>query len=111
MADGQEENTMSVHVVETAALKTFSPEGVHSTPMLDTGKVRARLLNLNVSQAVAPCQMPSPVLYYVIEGQGYMRVDREQAELQAGSLVVVPADAVRTILAAEPMLVLAVQVL
>lgn len=102
---------MTLHIITTEGLKAFSPDGVHSALLLDTGKVRALLLNLNVGQAVAPCQMPSPVLYYVIEGQGHLRSDRERAELRAGSLVVVPAGAVRTISAVEPMHVLAVQVL
>ncbi len=102
---------MTYHIVETGGLESFSADGVRSTPLLDTGQVRALLLNLAAGQAVAPCEMPMTVLYYVIEGQGHLRVDGEQAELRNGSLAVVPADAVRAISAAEPMRVLAVQVL
>ena len=102
---------MTYHIVETGGLESFSADGVRPTPLLDSGEVRALLLNLAAGQAVAPCQMPSTVLYYVIEGQGHLRVDGEQAELRNGSLAVVPADAVRAISAAEPMRVLAVQVL
>ena len=102
---------MNIHVVETNNLKDFSLDGARSTPLLDAGKVRALLLNLETGQAVAPCQMSVPVLYYVVEGQGRLRVGDEQARLQAGSLVVVPAEAVRNIAADERMRVLAVQVL
>jgi len=102
---------MNIHVVETNNLKDFSLDGARSTPLLDAGKVRALLLNLEAGQAVAPCKMSATVLYYVIEGQGRLRVGDEQARLQAGSLVVVPAEAVRSIVADERMRVLAVQVL
>jgi quercetin dioxygenase-like cupin family protein len=104
---------MTIHIVETRDVMNASPDGaaVTPTPLIDADDVRALLLNLAAGQSVAPCRMSSPVLYYVIEGQGYLRVDDEQAGLQAGSLVVVPAGAVRAISAADPLRVLAVQVL
>jgi len=102
---------VNIHVVGTNNLKDFSLDGARSTPLLDAGKVRALLLNLEAGQAVAPCQMSVMVLYYVVEGQGRLRVGDEQARLQAGSLVVVPAEAVRSIAADDRMRVLAVQVL
>ena len=103
---------MSIDIVETNRLKDFSPDAVRSTPLLDAGKVRALLLNLGAGQSVAPCQMSATVLYYVIEGHGYLRVNGEPAaELQTGSLAVVPAGAVRAISAAEQIRVLAVQAL
>jgi len=93
-------------------MKVFSLDGVHPTPLLDAGPVRAVLLNLGAGQSVAPCQMSATVLYYVIEGHGHLRVNGEPpAELHTGSLAVVPAGAVRAISAAEQMRVLAVQVL
>ena len=100
---------MTLRIVDTSSLTGFSSDGVLSTPLLDAGKVRALLLNLEAGQAVAPCQMSTTVLYYVIEGQGHLRVEGEQAELHTGSLVLVPAKAVRVISAAEPMRVLAIQ--
>jgi quercetin dioxygenase-like cupin family protein len=102
---------MSIDIVETNRLKDFSPDAVRSTPLLDAGKVRALLLNLGAGQSVAPCQMSATVLYYVVEGQGHLRVADEQAELHAGSVAVVPAGAVRSISAAGRMRVLAVQAL
>jgi quercetin dioxygenase-like cupin family protein len=102
---------MNIDIVETNNLKDFSLDGVRSTPLLDTGKVHALLLNLETGQAGLPCQMSVPVMYFVIEGQGRLRVGDEQAGLQTGSLVVVPAEAVRSIVADERMHVLVVQVL
>jgi len=102
---------MSVHVVETIALQDFSPNGARATPLLDAGKVRALLLNLEAGQSVAPCQMPMSVVYCVIEGHGSLRVMDEQVGLATGALTVVPAGAIRSISAAERMRVLAVQAL
>jgi len=50
-------------------------------------------------------------LYYVVEGQGLLYVENEQAELQTGSLVVVPPGTTRSISATTQMRVLAVQLL
>jgi quercetin dioxygenase-like cupin family protein len=102
---------MNIQIVETCNLKDFSLDGVRSTPLLDDGKVRALLLNLEAGQAVTPCQMSVPVMYHVIEGQGRLHVGDEEAGLQTGSLIVVPAKAVRSIAADERMRVLAVQLL
>jgi len=104
---------MAIRIVQIEEVKNLRAGGasVAPTPLIDTDTVRALLLNLAAGQAVAPCQMPTTVLYYVIEGKGHLRVEGEQAELQTGSLVLVPAKAVRVISAAEPMRVLAVQVL
>jgi len=100
---------MTLHIVETDNQKGLASDQVHATPLVNTNDVRALLLNLAAGQAVAPCQMPCTVLYYVIEGQGSLQVDDEQARLKTGSLTVVPAGAVRAISAAEPMCVLAIQ--
>jgi len=100
---------MTLHIVETDDGWGSSPDGAHVTPLIDTDKVGALLLRLAASQSVAPCQMPTAVLYYVIEGQGRLRVGDEQAELKTGSLTVVPAGAVRAISAIGEMRVLAVQ--
>lgn len=80
-------------------------------PLVETDRVRALLLNLTVGESVGPCEMPTTVLYYVIRGQGHLRVGDEQTGIRDGSLAVVPAGVVRTVSADEPMRVLAVQVL
>ena len=105
---------MTIQIVETKDLKDFLPDGVGitPTPLIDAAKARALLLNLAAGQSVGPCQMSAAtVLYYVVEGQGHLRVDDEQAKLQTGSLVVVPAGAVRAISAAGQMRILAVKIL
>ena len=102
---------MNIQIIETNDIKEFSPDGIHSTPLLDDNNVRTLLLNLDTNQVVGPCQMDVPVIYYVIEGQGHLRVGDEQAKLQTGSLIVVPAEEVRSIAADTRMRVLAVQLL
>jgi quercetin dioxygenase-like cupin family protein len=100
---------MTLRIVGTDELRGFPSDQVHVTPLVDTDEVRALLLHLDAGQSVAPCQMACAVLYYVIEGQGQLQVGDELAGLCTGSLVVVPAGAVRVISAAKPMRVLAVQ--
>ena len=97
---------MSIDVVETSDLRNVE---VPATPLIGTNKIRSLLVNLETGQSLSPCQMSCPVLYYVIEGQGVLHVENEQANLKTGSLVVVPADAVRSIAAREHFRALAVQ--
>jgi quercetin dioxygenase-like cupin family protein len=97
-------------MIETNTMREISLSGVLSMPLLDAGKARALLLSLDAGQAVAPCQMPFLVLYYFIEGQGQIRMGDEQAEFQPGSLVAIPAGAVRSISASHQTRVLAVQI-
>ena len=102
---------MAIQIVQIEDVKALEPGGASAAPtlLIDTDTVRVLLLNLAAGQAVAPCQMPTTVLYYVIAGRGHLRVESEQAELQTGSVVLVPANSVRAISAAEPMRVLAIQ--
>ena len=102
---------MSIKIIETHNLITISPNGVLSTPLLETEQVRSLFLNLAGGQKVPPCQMSAPVLYFVVEGQGSLFVESEHAEMQTGSMVLVPAGTTRSISAATPMRVLALQLL
>jgi quercetin dioxygenase-like cupin family protein len=54
--------------------------------------------------------MSARVQYLVMAGSGQLHVSDEQAGLKTGSLVVVPPDVVRSIVAIERMRLLAVQV-
>ena len=103
---------MTIQIVETKDLKALLPDGVGvtPTPLIDDSKVCTLLVDLAVDQSVGPCQMSATVLYYVVEGQGHLRVEDEQAELQTGSLAIVPAGTVRAISAAGQMRILAVQI-
>ena len=99
---------MSIDVVETSELKKVKEP---ATSLIGTDKVRALLVNLDAGQSLPPCQMSCPVLYFVIEGQGVIHVADEQSNLKTGSMVVVPAGAVRSLAAHEHLRVLAVQAL
>ena len=103
---------MTIQIVETKDLTAFLPDspGVTPTPLIDDGKVCALLVNLAAGQSVGPCRMSATVLYYVIEGQGHLRVEDERAKLQTGSLAVVPAGAMRAISAAGQMRILAARI-
>lgn len=102
---------MTIQIVGTKHLKDFpaGSAGIAPTRLLDAASIRAVLVNLDAGQAIAPCQMSATVLYYVIEGQGSLRVGDEEVGLEAGSLALVPAGAVRTIAADEPTRLLGLQ--
>jgi mannose-6-phosphate isomerase-like protein (cupin superfamily) len=102
---------MNIMIIETHNLKTTLPTSVFTTQLLETQQVRTLFLNLSSEQKVPPCQMSATVLYFVVEGQGSLHVKNEQAELQTGSLAVVPAGNTRSISATTPMRILAVQLL
>ena len=95
---------MTITIIETRNLTS-------SSKILATDQVESMFLHLDEGQKVPPCQMSAMVLYYVIEGQGSLILESEQAELRTGSLAVVPAGTTRSISAATPMRVLAIQLL
>lgn len=97
---------MSIDVVETNNLKNGEAQ---ATMLISTNNMRALLVHLEAGHSLSPCQMSCSVLYYVIEGQGVLNVADKHASVKAGSLVVVPAEAVRNISADKQMRVLAVQ--
>ena len=99
---------MTIHIAHLDALG-FAPGGARLAPMLEVDHMRVLLLSLEEGQAVAPCQMSLTVLYLVLEGRGRLQVGDESAELEVGSLAVVPKDAVRSIQSETRMRVLAVQ--
>ncbi|MFW6135743.1 MAG: cupin domain-containing protein [Chloroflexota bacterium] len=103
---------MTVAIIDTKDMKDFPSSSAEIAPrrLIDTDNVAALLVNVDAGQAIEPCRMSATVLYYVIEGGGSFQVENERADLQAGSLVLVPAGTVRSISAVEPMRVLAVQV-
>jgi len=78
-------------------------------PLLSAEGAQALLLHLAEEEAVGPCRMSQTVLYLVLSGQGRLRVESDEVDLQQGTLALVPRDAERTLKAADPMRVLAVQ--
>jgi len=103
---------ISARVVDTNALTAFTSDGAQAPLLLESEDVTALLLCLESGQGVGPCRMDCAVLYYVIEGRGRLRMEDEldASSLVAGALAVVPAGAVRSIVAGERMRVLAVQI-
>jgi len=101
---------MSVHVVDTESRQQFSPSDVQPVTLYQSEGLVALLLCLEPGQAVGPCVMSARVLYSVMAGSGQLNVADEQAGLKTGSVVVVPPDVVRSIVAVERMRLLAVQV-
>lgn len=103
---------MTIPITETKPMRDFPESSAEVAPqrLLDGDNLAVALVNLDAGQAVEPCRMSATVLYYVIKGQGVLRVENEQVEFQSGSLLQVPAGTVRTISAAEKTRVLVVQV-
>lgn len=103
---------MAFSITETDHLKDFASSSSEISPerLLRTDDVAVLLVNVDAEQTIEPCRMSATVLCYVIEGKGSLHVEKDEAELQTGSLALVPAGAVRSISAAEPMRILAVQV-
>jgi quercetin dioxygenase-like cupin family protein len=99
---------MTIQIAHLDALG-FAPGGARLAPMLEVDHMRVLLLSLEEGQAVDPCQMSLTVLYLVLEGQGRLQVGAESAELQVGTLAVVPQGAVRSIQSETRMRVLVVQ--
>jgi hypothetical protein len=58
-----------------------------------------------------PYKMSASVLYYIAEGQRYLFVEKEQAELRTGSFAVFPASSTLSISANKLILVLAIQLM
>ena len=103
---------MTISTIETQHLRDFPSSSAAIAPqrLIDTDDVVALLVNVDADHAIEPCVMSATVLYYVIEGSGSLTVEDEQADLQTGSLALVPPGTVRSISAVEPTRVLAVQV-
>ena len=104
---------MTISIVETKRMTDFAPSSADIAPqrLIDTDDVAALLVSVDAGQAIEPCVMSAPVLYYVIEGSGSLTVEDEQADLQTGSVALVPPGTARSIAAAQPMRVLAIQVI
>jgi len=101
---------MTIQVIEVETMLKFSADEVQPIILHQSEGLVALLLCLEPAQAVGPCVMSARVLYSVMAGSGQLHVADEQAGLKTGSVVVVPAGVVRSIVAVERMRLLAVQV-
>ena len=92
------------------SMQKFKTDEVQPIVLYQSEGLVTLLLCLEPGQMVGPCAMQARVQYLVMEGSGQLHVSDEQVGLKTGSLVVVPPDVVRSIVAVERMRLLAVQV-
>jgi quercetin dioxygenase-like cupin family protein len=67
------------------------------------------LVCLETGQEIPPRPEPYEVCFYVIEGQGTFTVGDKQAELNAGSMIIAPANVARGIKSTKRLSVLGIQ--
>ena len=101
---------MTIQVIDIESMKKFNPDEVQPVVIHQSEGLVTLLLCLEPGQVVGPCVMSARVQYLVMAGRGQLHITDEQAELKTGSMVVVPPDVVRSIVAVEQMRLLAVQV-
>lgn len=101
---------MTIHVIDVGSMQMFIVDEVQPVVLHQSEGLVTLLLCLEPGQVVGPCVMSARVQYLVMEGSGQLHVADEQAGLKTGSMVVVPPDVVRSIVAVEQMRLLAVQV-
>jgi len=101
---------MIIHVMDVESMQKFSVDEVQPIVLHQSEGLVTLLLCLEPGQIVGPCVMSARVQYLVMAGSGQLHVADEQAGLKTGSVVVVPPDVVRSIIAVERMRLMAVQV-
>jgi len=101
---------MTIQVIDVEIMQKFSADEVQPIVLHQSEGLVTLLLCLEPGQVIGPCVMSARVQYLVITGSGQLNVADEQARLNTGSLVIIPADVVRSIVAVERMRLLAVQV-
>jgi quercetin dioxygenase-like cupin family protein len=101
---------MAIQVIDVESMQKFSADKVQPVVLHQSEGLVALLLCLEPGQVVGPCVMNARILYLVMAGSGQIHVAEEQAGLRTGSVVVVPPDLVRSIVAVEWMRLVAVQV-
>ena len=101
---------MTIQVIDVESMQKFTADEVQPIVLHQSEGLVTLLLCLEPGQVVGPCVMSARVQYLVMAGSGQLNVADEQAGLKTGSVVVVPPDVVRSIVAIERMRLLAVQV-
>jgi len=91
--------------------RSFSPETHFKTELFESEKTKVLQICFEPGQTVSPCVMEADVVFYTIEGRGKLIMPDTTEELEAGTLVVVPAGVERQIAAVTRLVVLAVQLL
>ena len=101
---------MTIQVIDAETMQKFSADGVQPIVIHQSEGLITLLLCLEPGQVIGPCVMNARVLYVVMAGSGQLHIADEEAGLKTGSVVVVPSDVVRSIVAVERMRLIAVQV-
>ena len=101
---------MTIQVFDIESMQKFTADEVQPIVLHQSEGLVTLLLCLEPGQVVGPCVMRARVQYLVMAGSGQLHVADEQAGLRIGSVVVVPPDVVRSIVAVERMRLVAVQV-
>jgi quercetin dioxygenase-like cupin family protein len=101
---------MTIQVIDIESMQKFTADEVRPIVLQQSEGLVTLLLCLEPGQMVGPCVMSARVQYVVMAGSGQLNVADKQAGLKTGSLVVVPPNVVRSIVAVERMRLLAVQV-
>ena len=101
---------MAIQVIDVESMQRFTADEVQPIILHQSEGLVTLLLCLEPGQVVGPCVMRTRVQYLVMAGSGQLNVADEQAGLKTGSVVIVPPDVVRSIVAVERMRLLAVQV-
>lgn len=101
---------MTIQVIDIETIQKFSADEVQPIVLYQSEGLVTLLLCLEQGQVIGPCVMSARVQYLVMAGSGKLNVADEQAGLKTGSVVVVPPDVVRSIVAVERMRLVAVQV-
>lgn len=86
----------------------FSNTGPKPTILADIEKLKAVLAGLEAGQAT-PVHPESAGVFTFLEGTGWMTVDDDRFAVQPGSVVIVPADALRGVEATTRLVFLAVR--
>jgi quercetin dioxygenase-like cupin family protein len=89
----------------------FSDGGPEKNVFFESGKIKAQVMGLKKGQTIPPCRMDFDVIFVVIEGEGKIIVDGEEAVLKKTSWVYVPKEReTRSIQAHAKMTILAIQI-
>jgi quercetin dioxygenase-like cupin family protein len=101
---------MTIQVIDVESIQKFTADEVQPIVLHQSEGLVTLLLCLEPGQVVGPCVMSARVQYLVMAGSGQLNVADEQARLKTGSLVVIPANVVRSIVAIKQMRLIAVQI-
>ncbi|MDW7738845.1 MAG: hypothetical protein SCJ97_02145 [Bacillota bacterium] len=90
-------------------LKAFTPENFNKKELQVTEQSKVLLIFFESGQAVDPCVMSRNTMFYIIEGEGFVKEVDIEEPVSEGSLVIIEPGLERQLVAKTEMVVLAVQ--